>query len=404
VRRAGFSAVEALTSLAISVLVIGGAATLYAFSLKRAVLDSARASLLAQVHTAGGDMARVISNATHCDAFAITGSSSPFNGASALRCAMPENWVDTGGSAAADSYLASRVGVRGAELSVANRWIWHIWLPAGYGGDSGKRLLRTTTTSPLESSLNPGSPSAWDPSFTMAGSARWRFDRITSAAWKVDSDLRTVEISLRAQSVGRQAGAPVTEGDRRSSGEVTLVRTLSWSNGLDPSEIGDGPNLAAGGFFEAGTIAGWTASGGAYSVTRWLHGGQSAPFYHLNCNGGNAPGAMVLSQSVALESGATYVLSFSSGMYSASSALSQNKTMRARITLTGNTGVCLGQWEVSDQSSSSTSVGAFAPQSLAFRATASTSATLEIRDLTTSADTVSCDLLLGRFQLRRALD
>lgn len=391
--------------MGLSVLVIGGAASLYAFAMRRAAQDAQKAAVIAQVQTIADDISQTVRQAVHCDTFTITASSAPFNGSVALRCAMPEFWTDTNADSVPDSYTASWVGGEGSEAYIPSRWTWYIFLSSGYQGGAGQRMLRTTTTSPRQEDLSPGTPSAWDPEFTFQGSGRWRFDRIADFVPSIDSQTRTVGFTLNAQSLAGTVGAPAQAGENGLASAFTLSRSVSWRNGFPGEAKGDGQSLIQNGFFANGATTGWTLSGSAYGVVRWVYGPPTSSSFLLQSNWGNLAGTLVASQSVAVQPNRLYVFGLSAGMYSSAAAHWGGRFMRMRVSLlNAQTSAVIAQYELTDRTWSDDVNTCMQEFAFPFRSGSAASITVRIEDLTDAANSANCDWYIGRFELKELMN
>jgi len=387
--------------MALSVLVISGSAALYAFSMRRASQDAGKAQVMAQAQAVLEDISRTVRQSVGCDTFTLTNSGT-FNGATALRCAMPLTMVDTDGAAGPDSYLADQVNEGGAEVYLPGSYIFYVWLAAGWGGDPQKRMVRITQNSP-DPLLFTDNLATWDPVFTFssANDEKFRFDRLTSVTFQVDSQGRSVLTSISGSANGfNQSGAWGNQpGDENNIRSTTLARRIGWINELDSREQGTGPNLLINGDFAGNTLAGWIAQNMTSSGLSTAYSVADGSFYSIQMNWGNDVGSMVLSQEVSLPQDEDYVLSFSLGLYSLSPSGDKACSIKIEIIDT-ESGEKLVEKVLNDWSSGPAGPTFWTDYSIPFRAV-NQSHRIVFTDQTDLSSSANRDPFLAKIALRR---
>lgn len=386
--------------MALSVLVISGSAALYAFAMRRASQDAGKAQVLSQAQTVAEDISRTVRLAIGCDAFTNSGSGT-FAGASVLRCAMPESKLDTDGTAGPDSFVASQANEGGVEVYLPGSYVFYVWLATGWNGDPVKRMLRITQNSPDPASLTD-TLTTWDPAFTFTSAAdeKFRFDRLTDARFDVDSQNRSVLTTVVGTGNGMRPSQTAEVGDDRNVRTATVQRRTGWINELDGRDQGVGPNLLVNGDFAKGAWSGWTQGGvtSSYALSTSYSVAENS-FYSVQMNQGNVAGGMILSQDVSIPSGEEYVLSFSLGVYSAGQETSKKNLLKVTI-LDITTGKPLAERIISDRSAGPAGSGFWTDYSIAFRSI-NNGHRIVFTDLTSAADSASCDPFLAKIALRR---
>ncbi|MCG9896198.1 MAG: hypothetical protein MH204_12055, partial [Fimbriimonadaceae bacterium] len=337
--RRGFSALEALVSLGLSTLVIGGAAGIYAFAMQRAMGDADKAGAMSQVQSALDDISQTVSRAIHCDTGYVEGNDWPIQDALFLRCAMPEGWSDTDGQAGADAAVPSAIGQSGSVVQIAGEWVWYLFMEEGYEGDWQKRFIRVTTDSPSTAELpaiddNPDL-SLWDPEFNFVGVETWRLDSLANVLFEVQNDRNLVTTTIEA----RVRGAEPT--DWTNQDQVVLASRSTAYSDLDPNEKGAGPNRLVNGHFSNG-MSGWVAVlGGGNGLAQNYY---NTPFNRIQTNWGNLPGSLSLTQEAAVVPDEIHVLSFTFGVYAAVPSTMLNRRQRLQVTIERvDTGAILDQ-------------------------------------------------------------
>lgn len=390
---------ELLTSLGLSVLVISGSAALYAFAMRRATQDAGKAQVISQAQTVADDVAKTVRSSLGCDAFTFTGSGT-FANARMLRCAMPEKMMDTDGVAGADSHVASAVTEGGTEAYIPGNHIFYIWLAAGLGGDSTKRLIKVSQASPDPAAIST-TPSNWDTIFTFTSVAdqTFRFNRLTDLQFAADSQGKSVLITAQGSGVGLNSTVGQAAGDERSLRRSTVQRRAGWINELDGREQGSGPNLLVNGDFAKAAYTNWTISGSTGSNALTTNFGLAEnSFYSVQMNSGNTPANFTMTQTVAAAANDEYVLSFSYGFYGSASS-TQFGALLVRVVDVG-TGATLLHREIHDRSARSTNVDFWTEYSFPFRSIG-TQIRIIFEDRTDSNSTLNCDPFLAKIALRR---
>lgn len=384
--------------MALSVLVISGSAALYAFSMRRASQDAGKAQVMAQAQAVLEDISRTVRQSIGCDSMTLD-SSSVFDGARVLRCAMPRTMVDTDGRAGPDSYLADSVNEGGAEVYLAGSYVFYLWLAEGYQSDPERRMVRITQASPDPASL-PENLQSWDPIFTFSSASdeKFRFDRLTSLDFEVDSQNRSVLAAIEGASLGLESSASSSAGEENNIRSLALSRRTGWMNEIDPREQGKGPNLLVNGDFGLKAMTGWTSSGSAWGLGNTLSYSDSS-FHLIQMNWGNTVGDLLLKQSIATTPGEEHILSFSYGWMTGSPLEDRFGQMRVTVTDVA-TGTVLLQRIVADRSGSTSHATLWTDYSFGFEA-ASGLTEVKFEDLTDSQSSIGADALLAKIAVRR---
>lgn len=386
--------------MALSVLVISGSAALYAFAMRRAAQDAGKAQVLSQAQAVAEDISRTVRQSIGCDAFTNTGSGT-FAGALILRCALPESKVDTDSTAGPDAFVASKANEGGVEVYIPGSHVFYVWLATGWQGDPNKRMVRITQTSPDPADFT-NTLTTWDPSFTFTSvtDEKFRFDRLSDVQFQVDSQNRSVLTTVTGTGNGLNSSQTAEAGDDRNLRAATVQRRTGWINELDSRDQGRGSNLLVNGDFAKKTWAGWTQGGvtSSYFLSTNYSVAQNS-FYSVQMNQGNVAGGMVLSQDVSLTDGEEYVLSFSLGVYCAGQETSKNNLLKVTI-LDVESGDPLVERIISDRSAGPAGDGFWTDYSIAFRPV-NNSHRIIFTDLTTLANSASCDPFLAKISLRR---
>lgn len=384
--------------MALSVLVISGSAALYAFSMRRASQDAGKAQVMAQAQAVLEDISRTVRQSIGCDSMTLSASGT-FAGAKVLRCAMPRTIVDTDGKAGPDSYLADTVNEGGAEVYLPGSYIFYIWLAEGWEGDPEKRMVRITQNSPDPASLTENLET-WDPIFTFsaANDEKFRFNRLTSLEFRVDSQNRSVLVTIQGAALGFQSSVNSSAGEQNNIKSLALSRRVGWMNDIDPREQGRGPNLLVNGDFGLKTMTGWTTSGSAWGLGNTLSYSDSS-FNLLQMNWSNAVGDLVLKQSVATTPGEEHLLSFSYGWMTGSPMEDRFGQLRVTVTDTAS-GAILLQRVVADRSGTSSYTTLWTDYSFGFEPTSGLTE-IKFEDVTDSPSTIAADALLAKVAVRR---
>lgn len=387
--------------MALSVLVISGSAALYAFSMRRASQDAGKAQVMAQAQAVLEDISRTIRQSSGCDALTLTNSGT-FSGAKALRCAMPRTMVDTDGVAGPDSFVADQVNEGGAEVYLPGSYVFYIWLAQGWEGDPQKRMVRITQSSP-DPLLFTDSLATWDPIFTFssANDERFRFDRLTSLDFKVDSQNRSVLATVSGGANGfYQSGAwGAPSGDENNTRSTTLARRIGWMNEMDPREQGTGPNLLVNGDFAKQAFTGWTTQDLINTTLTTNYSVAEGLFYSVQMNQGNVAGAMKLSQEINLPADTDYVLSFSLGLFCSVASSERSNTLKVAI-VDMESGDTIAERILNDWSAGPASSAFWTDYSIPFRAS-NNGHRIVFTDQTDAWSSISRDPFLAKIAVRR---
>ncbi len=366
--------------------------------MRRATQDAGKAQVISQAQTVADDVAKTVRSSLGCDAFTFTGSGT-FANARMLRCAMPEKMIDTDGVAGPDSHVASAVTEGGTEAYIPGSHIFYIWLAAGFGGDSTKRLIKVNQASPDPAAIST-TPTNWDTIFTFTSVAdqTFRFNRLTDLQFTADSQGKSVLITAQGSGIGLNSTVGQASGDERSLRRSTVQRRAGWINELDGREQGSGPNLLVNGDFAKAAFTNWTISGSTGSNGLTTNFGLAEnSFYSVQMNSGNTPANFTMTQTVASAANDEYVLSFSYGFYGSTSS-TQFGALLVRVVDVG-TGATLLHREVHDRSARSTNVDFWTEYSFPFRAIG-TQVRIIFEDRTDSNSTLNSDPFLAKIALR----
>lgn len=398
-RRRGFSLLEVTVSLSLSGLVIGGAVALYTFSMRRAAQDAQVARIQTQTQQLSLLIGRDVRQAISCDVITLPSTIGVMSDGTALRCAMPENFVTTDSDALGDTYMPTKVTARGEEVPVPGSWVWYC-VKALTGSDSTKRIQRAVTASPDPTAL-PTTLGGFDQTFARTPEGRDRWDLVGTLSMSCNSQSNSCSFSAWVNSgVGpTRAAWNVAENQDQA---VTLQTDAYWNNTIPGSVRGTGPQLLTNGYFEAGALTGWTTAnltGTSLSTTTSF---ANSLVSGLILNQSNVVGQTSISQNVATITGRSYVVSFSYGSHNPSGA-SVGQIQQLQVTATRtDTSAMLFQQTVVDPSlvaSNSALFWLMRDYSFSFKA-ASAQTRIEFRDVTTLAGSSSCDGLLGRIEVR----
>lgn len=385
--------------MGLSVLVISGSAALYAFAMRRASQDAGKAQVVSQAQTVADDIARTVRKSIGCDTFSYLGNKS-LGSPKILRCVMPEKSVDTDGIAGNDGYVASAVSEGGAEAYLSGSCIYYLWLDKGYGGNPANRLVKISDASADPATISMD-PETWDKVFTFTSfeDKTFRFDRVTNLDFQVDSQGRSVLITVKGSGVGLGSSASQVSGDELSLKESQVQRRAGWINELDGREQGTGPNLLVNGDFAKANFDGWTVSGNLTNNTLTTNYGLAAgSFYSVQMNSGNTASNFILDQTVETDPAEEHVLSFSYGFYG-----SPSSTLFGWLQVTvldPETKTILLQREINDRSAKTSITDFWTDYSFVFKPIGKTTQVVFV-DRTNSLSTVNCDPFLAKVAIRR---
>jgi hypothetical protein len=214
-----------------------------------------------------------------------------------------------------------------------------------------------------------------------------------------------VAFTLNAQSLAGAVGAPSQAGENGLAAAFTLSRSVTWRNGFPGEAKGDGQSLIQNGFFANGSTAGWTISGNAHGIVRWVYGPPTSSSFFIQSNWGNLAGNMIAAHTVNVQPNRLYVFGLSAGMYAASASTWGGRFVRLRMSiLNAQTSVVIAQYELTDRTWSDNVNSCLDEYAFPFRSGSASSVTIRVEDLTDLANSANCDWYLGRFELKELMN
>lgn len=234
-RKRGMTLIEATLTMALSAMVIGVMATLYAFASARSAHAVANQAGTYQASKLLDEIQKIVHASTVCSAATI-------GSANAIKCTLPTQGIDrrgkdctdkfnSNGSAPCESDPPSRfrpqhASRRGAEEWGANQRVWfYLSNASGTPGTAGTyvwRARRNDDLTPTSSNID----SSWAAYYATGPVA---FNLISLFTLSVNAANQSVTVSVRAGSVIGAKRIATTQ-ESAISDSITASRTIYWRN------------------------------------------------------------------------------------------------------------------------------------------------------------------------------